>query len=447
VTSPFITGILLASGEGRRFGDNLPKQFHHLSGKKLYLYALDAFLKVKKFQEILIIAHEHWIPTILEDIKSLSDISIRVIRGGSTRQESSYLALKACNPMTSHVVIHDAVRPFVSEKILLDNITLALNYEACDTCIPSHDTLVHSKDLDTIESIPLRSHYLRGQTPQSFSYSLITVAHEKALQENIFDATDDCQLVLRLQYPVKIAEGSHENIKVTTELDLLLAEQLLRLKLCELPSYQENKLDGKVFAITGATGGIGQELTKHLSAKGAIVLPISRTATYQADLTSEEATRHVFSKIFDQHGPIDGLINAHGYLKVENLDALTKEEIEKLIHTNFTSLVYACKYCRIKTGGHILNLSSSSYTRGRPSYMIYSGMKAAVVNFTQGLALEYPHLQINSIIPKRANTAMRRENFPQENPSLLLSPAFIAEEILKALHTQNLTGMIFEIKN
>lgn len=446
MTSPFITGILLASGEGRRFGDMLPKQFHHLSGKKLYLYALETFLKIRDLKEVLVVAPEYWISSILEDLTAFLDSRIRVVKGGSTRQQSSYFGLCSCNPLTSHVLIHDAVRPFVTEKILLDNIDLALTYGASDTCILSHDTLVHSVDHTTIKNIPLRSEYLRGQTPQSFSYPLILKAHEKALADSIFDATDDCQLVLRLAHPIKIAEGSHENIKITSELDLLLAEQLLRLKLCQLPSYENRRLDGKIFAVTGATGGIGQELAKHLEAQGATVLPISRTARYQADLTSEEATRQVFSTIFDEHGPIDGLINALGYLKIGNLSTLTKEEIEKLIHTNFTSFVYTCKYCQIKKGGHILNLSSSSYTRGRPSYMIYSGMKAAVVNFTQGLALEYPHLQINSIIPKRTNTAMRRENFPEEPIASLLSPTVIVEEILKALHTQNLTGMVIEIK-
>jgi 2-C-methyl-D-erythritol 4-phosphate cytidylyltransferase len=73
-------------------------------------------------------------------------------------------------------------------------------------------------------------------------------------------------------------------------------------------------------------------------------------------------------------------------------------------------------------------------------------MKAAVVNFTQGLALEYPDLYVNSIIPQRTNTPMRRRNFPEENPSLLLSPAAVAEEVIKTLYTKNLTGMTLEVK-
>lgn len=442
----WIVGILLAGGEGRRFGDDLPKQFHLLSGKKLYLYALETFLKLPQIREVLLVVPSQWIDSMTHDLRSFSTAALRLIPGGSTRQHSSYLALRACPPKTSHVIIHDAVRPFVTISILKENIRLAKQYGACDTCIPSHDTLVHSLDHHTIESIPLRSHYLRGQTPQSFSYPLIMRAHEEARLQGCVEATDDCQLVLQLPHPVKIAQGSEENIKVTTPLDLLLAEQLLRLPSTPPPHQSAGNLSGKIFAVTGASGGIGTKITQHLQAAGALVLPLSRTSLYSVDLTSESAVKQIFSMLFKRYGPIDGLINAVGYLKVDLLESLSNMDIEKLIHTNFTSVVYTCKYCQIKSGGHILNLASSSYTRGRASYVIYSGMKAAIVNFTQGLALEYRHLHVNSIVPPRTDTPMRRQNFPEENPSVLLSPETVAEEVLKTLRTKNLTGMTIEIK-
>lgn len=443
--SPWVTAILLASGEGRRFGDLLPKQFHSLSGKKLYLYALETFLKVQEINDILIVAHAAWIDTIVQDLLQFPQHSIRILAGGLTRQHSSYLGLQACLPCTSHVVIHDAVRPFVSESIIRENIRLAIEHGASDTCIPSHDTIVHSRDSHSIDHIPPRLEYLRGQTPQSFHYPLILKAHEEALAKGINHATDDCQLILQLKHPIKIALGSDENIKVTTQLDLLIAEQLLRLKLTKLPAYTVTSLKGKIFAVTGATGGIGQEITKLLEREGATIIPLSRTSTYPVDLTSETAVQDVFTHIFQKYGPIDGLINAVGYLKVEALNTLSKTEIEKLIHTNFTSIVYTCKYCQIKPGGHILNLASTSYTRGRALYAIYSGMKAAVVNFTQGLALEYPELQVNSILPPRTDTPMRKLNFPQDDPSLLLSPQVVAQDVIKALHSKNLTGMVIEV--
>jgi len=447
----WIVAILLAGGKGDRFGDALPKQFHLLSGKKLYLYTLETFLKILEIQEVLIVSHPEWMETIQEDLKifsqkPVSQKIIRLVSGGETRQHSSFLGLQACSAKTSHVIIHDAVRPFVTPAIIQENIALARQYGACDTCIPSHDTLVHTLNRQDIFTIPLRHEYLRGQTPQSFSYPLILRAHQVALAEGVFDATDDCQLVLRLPHQIKIAQGHEENIKITTQLDLVLAEQLLRLKTIPFIKTSHTSLQGKVFVVTGATGGIGQEITKHLIQEGATVIPLARSSSYAIDLTSENAVKEVFKNISLRYGAIDGLINAVGYLKVDPLKELSSLEIEKMIHTNFTSVVYACKYSHIKPSGHILNLASSSYTRGRASYAIYSGMKAAIVNFTQGLALEYPHLNVNSLVPPRTDTPMRRQNFPEENPSLLLSPKIVAEEIVHILHAKQMTGMTIEIK-
>ncbi len=445
-SSPWITAIVLIGGEGIRFHESLPKQFHYLSGKKLYLYALEIFFNLTNIQDIILVAPKLWHKVILNDLKDYSNKAIQLVSGGATRQASSYEALLACNPQATHVVIHDGVRPFVTKEIILENIDLATRYGACDTCIPSHDTIVHSIDSHSIHSIPLRSHYLRGQTPQSFSYPLILKAHKLALKQGITNATDDCQLVLNMNHPIKIAQGSEKNIKITTELDLILAEQLLRLQNTTIPTIIKSNLQGKIFAVTGATGGIGQEISKQLQQQGATVIPISRSATYACDLTSEHSTKALFKMLLEKYGPIDGLINACGYLKVHTLHELNPAEITKLIHTNFTAIVYACKYCSLKQGAHILNLASSSYTRGRPTYAIYSGMKAAIVNFTQGLSLEYPSLFINSIVPPRTNTTMRKANFPEENPASLLDPSIIAHEIIKVLHHQNLTGMTFEIK-
>lgn len=446
MSPPHITGILLAGGEGARFKDEIPKQFHSLSGKKLYLYALETFLSVEEIEEIVIVAPTQWLSVIKEDLLSVSSGKIRVIAGGATRQASSYKGLLACSPNTSHVIIHDGVRPFVTPAILQENIRLAITYGACDTCAVSYDTIVHSKNGDTIDLIPPRSEYLRGQTPQSFLYSLIKNAHDKALEQGIQDCTDDCQLVLRLGHPVHIALGSDENLKITTPLDLLLAEQLLRLKVTKLTKASPLSLQGKIFVVTGATGGIGREVTMLLEQEGATVLPLSRTARFAVDLTCESSTKKIFSEIFSTYGPVDGLINAVGYLKVDPLSDLTETDIDQLIHTNFTSIVYTCKHCRIKSGGHILNLASSSYTRGRALYAIYSGMKAAIVNFTQGLSLEYSHLHVNSIVPSRTDTPMRKSNFPTENTASLLSPLEVASTILEALRTNHLTGTTIEIK-
>ncbi len=215
------TAVILMGGEGRRFGSPTPKQFHLLNEKKIYLHTLDAFIDSKLFQQIILVCHPDWIDLIKSEIPA----DITIVPGGSTRQASSHLGLRACNPYTQFVMIHDGVRPFVSYEILKRNLEVAFLHQAVDTCISSADTIVHSTDGQMITKIPPRSQYMRGQTPQTFSYELIRKAHELTEQTA---ATDDCSLVLELGYSIAIVEGEESNIKITTELDVQLAEILLK---------------------------------------------------------------------------------------------------------------------------------------------------------------------------------------------------------------------------
>lgn len=435
-----IKAILLMGGEGHRFGSTIPKQFLNLSGKKIYLHTLETFLSFNIFSEVLLVCHKKWIKDIKLDI---SDPRIRVIEGGYTRQDSSYLGLIACGHETTHVIIHDAVRPFVSKKIIQDNLHALHKHSAINTCIPSTDTIVHAETFDTITSIPSRSQYLRGQTPQSFSYPLLREAHEKASSQN---ASDDCQLVLDMNEPVHIVPGSENNIKITDELDLFLAEQLMRLNKVSLSS-SSSSLKDKTYAITGGTGGIGSALCRLLKQAGAHPLIISKSSqTYAADLTSYSEVRTLFEKIHKDYGPIDGLINCVGLLSLKPFQSLSSEEIDHFLATNLHSLLYSCRYVKLKPGGHIVNLSSSSFTRGRKSYTLYSSSKAAIVNFTQGLSEEHPELHINAVIPQRTATPMRTANFPEEDPSSLLSPQEVAQEILTLLRQSGTTGSLLEVR-
>jgi 2-C-methyl-D-erythritol 4-phosphate cytidylyltransferase len=214
-----IGAILLMGGMGQRFGSPIPKQFHKLNEKRIYRYALDTFLETQYFDEIILVCPAAWIKTVQEEIPHF----VRTAAGGATRQESSYAGLKAFQNPPGIVLIHDAVRPFVSKKIIQDNLEQAISQGAADTCIPSADTLIISRSRLHVEKIPERTHYMRGQTPQTFRYPLILEAHETARQRGIENASDDCQLILSLGRPVAIAQGSEENFKITSELDLAIA--------------------------------------------------------------------------------------------------------------------------------------------------------------------------------------------------------------------------------
>jgi 2-C-methyl-D-erythritol 4-phosphate cytidylyltransferase len=445
-TTPLLkTAILLMAGTGERFGGSLPKQFHRLSGKKVYLHTLETFLTSALFDAVILVCPPLWVDAVKHEVQPYTkSCPLQIIAGGKTRQESSRKGLEACNPHTQIVVIHDAVRPFVSKEILERNVEAAQLYGAVDTCIPSADTLVEGRMEEQIRGIPDRAQWLRGQTPQSFSYPLIVKAHQMALQEQMESSSDDCSLALRMGLPVHSVQGSEENMKITSELDLILAEQVLRLKVKDMNNPSSpNALKGKRFAVTGGLGAIGGAIVALLQQEGAKAFPISRSApVYKADLS-------VFSEakqVFDALGPLDGLINSIGYLKAAPLSLMTSEEIQRHIGTNLTGVIHSCRCAHLKSGGHIINIASSSYSRGRKNYALYSSSKAALVNFTQGLSEEKTDLCVNVLAPHRTLSPLRTANFGQEEHSELLNPEDIAREVVLLLKQHELTGGLFEVR-
>lgn len=435
-------------GAGERFGSDMPKQFHRIAGKKVYLHTLEAFLISELFEEIILVCPAPWKDLVEQDLTHYRNAAVSVVLGGTTRQESSLNGLLACGETTRIVVIHDGVRPFVSQEILRENVAKALEHGAVDTCIPSADTLVHAPEKHRIASIPSRTDYLRGQTPQSFAYPLILQAHLSAKNARIDNSSDDCALVLREGHPVFIVPGSEENLKITSELDLFLAEQVLRMKKTPAHSLQSAKsLQGKRIAITGGTGGIGQAICHLLKQEGAVPVVLARTALeYPTDLTCFENAKQTFDRILQDHGPLDGLINSIGLLTLKQLDQLDRGEIDAQIATNLTGVIYSCKCAHLKTGAHIINIASSSYARGRKNFAIYASAKAAIVNFSQGLAEEREDLLVNVLIPQRTRTSMRMENFPEEDPATLLAPEEVAKRTIALLKENKLTGTLVEVR-
>ncbi len=443
---PGVKAILLMGGAGERFASAIPKQFHRLSGKKIYLYTLEAFLETGVFEEVILVTHASWVEEVREEIRCYTQCSLRVIEGGKTRQQSSYQGLLACGKGTQIVVIHDAVRPFISKRIIEENIQVTLQKGAVDTCIPSADTLVYAPGGTLIEQIPDRAQYLRGQTPQTFQYQVIMQAHQHSL---LSTSSDDCRLVREMGHPVAIVRGDESNIKITTQLDLLLAEQILRFgqhkNFSQGATTQD--LQGKVIAIPGGTGGIGSALCFLLEQEGAIALPLGRSsADHPVDLTDSQSVQSCFQAIHRRYGALDGLINCAGLLKRKGIAMHQPLEIEELVAVNLSGPIFCCQYAVLKKGSHILNIASSSYLCGRKETAIYSSAKAALVNFSQGLAEEYPELIVSVVAPQRTNTHMRRSAFPDEDVTTLLSPEEVAKEIIAILKRVRQSGGIYEVR-
>ncbi len=436
------SAILLMAGSGSRFKKSYPKQFYKLLGTPVYIHTLKQFIKSAIFQEIILCCHSDYIDEVKKETEQYQNV--KVVSGGKTRQQSSFNAINACSDDCEIVLIHDAVRPFVSTKIIRDNLTLAQKYKAVNTCIESTDTLVKTSDKIKIDSFPDRKSLMRGQTPQTFEYSLIKKAHLNAIKKNITNATDDCQLVFMLPHPVYICKGEEKNIKITTPFDINIAKQILQEAEISLePS--DKSFEGKKYILIGASGGIGKHIHNLIEQNEGFVIPVSlKNSKYKMDLTKKESIKSVLEMIHSKYGPVDGLINSAGLLHKSPLSVLTDSEIDNLININLTGVIYCCKFTKIKRHGHIINVSSSSYVKGRKNHSIYSSSKAALVNFTQALAEEREDLYINSVVPQRTNTNMRRSHFYDEDPNELLSPDTVALEIINILKNEQ-SAKVFEL--
>ncbi len=225
-----VAAIIVAGGTGERMKSNIPKQFIELDGKPIIIHTLEKFDNNPNIHTIIIVSHKEFVDQLKEIVKKYNIKKVqKIVSGGKTRQESSFKGLKACSLDTEYVLIHDAVRPFINNAIINDIIESAEKTGASTPAIDIADTVMLKKG-DFIEYVHDRNHLKRIQTPQGFKYSLIMEAHEKAIEKGITGSTDDCGLVLAMNRPVKIIEGSSLNIKLTEEIDLFVAEKILGLK-------------------------------------------------------------------------------------------------------------------------------------------------------------------------------------------------------------------------
>jgi 2-C-methyl-D-erythritol 4-phosphate cytidylyltransferase len=222
------TAIIVAGGSGLRFGGELPKQFTVVCGKPVIVHTLLMFNSHVEIDRIIVGCREDNIPLMREfTAKWGIDKAQKIIPGGENRQGTVFNCIMAADcAKDDTVLIHDAVRPLVTGFIIAENIRLAKEYGAVNTCRKTVDTLARSFGGETIDEIPPRSEFYQVQTPQTFKYEIIKNAHLRALEKGITNATDDCQLVMESGVKVRIAEGSAINFKITAQEDLVLFEAL-----------------------------------------------------------------------------------------------------------------------------------------------------------------------------------------------------------------------------
>ena len=226
-------GGILAGGKGTRMGKtDLPKQFLMLGEKPIIIHTIEQFLVSAQIDEVIVAVPENWIRYTLFIVqKYCKDDTIHIIKGGNSRNETimnicRYIKENS-NDDENIVVTHDAVRPFVTQRIIKDNIEMCQKYGATDTVIPAVDTIVESKDGNTIANIPVRSHMYQGQTPQSFKVSEFIDQYEALTEEEKEILTDAAKVYVLKQKEVGLVMGENYNMKITTKYDLKLANLML----------------------------------------------------------------------------------------------------------------------------------------------------------------------------------------------------------------------------
>lgn len=161
------------------------------------------------------------------------DSRIRILPGGETRNDTIQNAITYIESIgeldeDTVVVTHDAVRPFVTYRIIKENIEAAAEYGACDTVIPATDTIVESQSGDIISAIPDRAVLYQGQTPQSFKAIKLRELYHSLTEDEKSILTDAAKIFVMKNLPVKLVRGENSNIKITYPYDLTVAESLLK---------------------------------------------------------------------------------------------------------------------------------------------------------------------------------------------------------------------------
>ena len=231
-----IFAAILAGGVGSRMGNSdVPKQFLNLGDSPILIHTIEKFIINSKFDKILVLTPNNFINSTIDLIKNIEGETdkIIVLEGGETRNDTIRNAIKYIKSNfsiddDSIIVTHDSVRPFVSHRIIEDNIKMASEYGACDTVIPATDTIVESVDGDTISSIPLRDHYYQGQTPQSFKINKLDSLYNNLSKDEIESLTDAAKIFTLNNEDVFLVEGDVTNIKITYPYDLKLANTILK---------------------------------------------------------------------------------------------------------------------------------------------------------------------------------------------------------------------------
>ncbi len=231
-----IFAAVLAGGSGKRMHTaDMPKQFLPLGERPVIIHTLEKFLTCSRFEKVYVGMHPDWVDYMRDLVQryvpGFAD-RICVVPGGSDRNGTIFNIIHSIEETygqsDEHVIVtHDAVRPFVTIRMIEENIDAVLRCGAVDTVVPAVDTIVVSEDGKVISQIPNRAQMYQGQTPQSFRISLLKELYASLSEEEKEILTDACKICVVRDYPVQLVQGADTNLKITTPGDYKIAQAMV----------------------------------------------------------------------------------------------------------------------------------------------------------------------------------------------------------------------------
>jgi 2-C-methyl-D-erythritol 4-phosphate cytidylyltransferase len=227
---------ILAGGKGTRMGNvNMPKQFLSLHNKPVIIHTLEKFILNPDFDKFIVVSPRAWMNYTNDIIQKYIGKNDRlvVVEGGKDRNESIMSGIRYIEDTVGlfeddYIVTHDSVRPFLTHRIIKENIEMVKKHKAVDTVIEAIDTIIESEDGDVISQIPKRSMMYQGQTPQSFHIKTLVALYNQLTEAQKQELTDACKICSLSGVNVKIVKGEVFNIKITTPYDLKVANAIIQ---------------------------------------------------------------------------------------------------------------------------------------------------------------------------------------------------------------------------
>lgn len=224
-------GLIIAGGVGARMKIATPKQFITVRNKPILVYTLEAFQNNEAIDAIAVVCLSGWEDVVWKYVRKYNLTKVKWLTpGGSTGMESLRNGMNLLRENCSEddiIVIHDAVRPLISDNIINANIAGVTRYGTAVTCVPCTEALLSSEDSETSNTVVDRDLIQRTQTPQSLRLSKFIWAHEEAAKRGITNTVATCTLLCELGETVHIVMGEGTNFKITTQEDIDLMEAFL----------------------------------------------------------------------------------------------------------------------------------------------------------------------------------------------------------------------------